>query len=71
MKTYGLRSISKINRIFPKVLKKLIDSLDELRSAIDGGDVNLLKEVLREGKVRFENCGNLYAYDDISVRKLK
>ncbi len=52
-------------------IKKLIDSLDELRSAIDGDDVNLLKEVLREGKVRFENCGNLYAYDDISVRKLK
>jgi len=52
-------------------IKKLIDSLDELRSAIDGGDINLLKEVLREGKVRFENCGNLYAYDDISVRKLK
>ncbi len=53
-------------------ISALIDSLSELRRAIDGGDKARLEEVLREGRVLFESRRDERAlWGDIVVTDLK
>ncbi len=49
----------------------LINSLAEIRDAIDGGKKDELEEILKKGRVLFENCKKISGNDDISVKKLK
>ena len=49
----------------------LINSLQEIKSAIDAKDAEQLKAVLREGKLTFESGKKTASQADISVKKLK
>lgn len=49
----------------------LINSLAEIRDAIDGGNKSDLEEILKKGRVLFENCKKISGNDYISVKKLK
>lgn len=52
-------------------LKNLINSLSLIKAAIDGGDGEKLREVLRDGKERFESDKKIMQSKDIIVTKLK
>lgn len=54
-----------------KNISSLISSLEELKGAIDGGDEEKLKEILKIGATRFVGGKNLSEPPDISVRKIK
>lgn len=49
----------------------LIGSLSEIRDAIGGGERGKLEEILKRGRVLFENCKKIKTNDYISVKKLK
>lgn len=54
-----------------KKIGALISSLSEVKSALDKGDGEKLKAVLRDGRKRFECGKNFQPQSDISVIKLK
>ena len=49
----------------------LINSLSEIRSAIDGKNSEKLQSILRDGRLRFDSGKNLAPQPDIFVKKLK
>ena len=49
----------------------LISSLEEIKRAVDSGDGQNLRAVLREGRARFESGKNTLRQSDIFVQKLK
>lgn len=49
----------------------LISSLTEIRDAIDGGNRSQLEEILKKGRLLFENCKKINGNDHIFVKKLK
>lgn len=54
-----------------KRLQKLINSLEEIKSAVDGGDESVLESVLKQGRLRFENCKKAGENNGITVTRLK
>ena len=52
-------------------IENLISSLQEIKNAVDGGNENVLKEVLKNGRESFESGKNLQPESDIFVKKLK
>ena len=49
----------------------LISSLEEIKRAVDSGDGQNLRAILREGRARFESGKNTLRQSDIFVQKLK
>lgn len=49
----------------------LISALGEIKSAVNSGDAEKLKSVLKEGKRRFTSGEDVSARDDIKITKLK
>lgn len=49
----------------------LISSLSEIKSALDGGDGDKLRQILRNGRLLFENCKKIKQNGDIFVKKLR
>ena len=54
-----------------KKIENLISSLQEIKKAVDGGDAQVLKEVLKCGRQRFESGKKMLPQPDIFVKKLK
>lgn len=54
-----------------KNIESLTNSLTELKVAIEGGDRDNLIKILRDGRLRYENCKNFVMDSDIFVQKLK
>lgn len=52
-------------------ISSLISALGEIKSAVDSGDAQLLKAVLKEGKRRFTSGEDASARDGIKITKLK
>ena len=52
-------------------ISSLVSSLEEIKAAIDGGDVKKLAEVLREGRNAFEESKKIKSDSGIFVKKLK
>ena len=52
-------------------IENLIDSLGELKGAIESGNRDELVRILQDGRRRFENCKNFVVNTDIFVQKLK
>lgn len=52
-------------------ISSLVSSLEEIKAAIDGGDVKKLAEVLREGRIAFEESKKIKSDSGIFVKKLK
>ncbi len=52
-------------------ISSLVSSLEEIKAAIDGGDVKKLAKVLREGRIAFEESKKIKSDSGIFVKKLK
>ena len=52
-------------------IENLVNSLNEIKEAVDSGDRCNLVQILQDGRRRFENCKNFFNNTDIFVKKLK
>lgn len=52
-------------------ISSIIESLQEIKNAVDGGDKQKLQEILKSGRLAYENANSISDGKEIIVKKLK